>query len=257
MGKPTLSVAVIAQDEADRIGVLLRSTVFADEVVVVDSGSTDGTQALCEKMGARVVFCEWRGYASQKQRAMECTSGEWILSLDADEEVSEALKEEIQEALLHADPEVAAFSIPRLSWYLGRWIRHGGWYPDRKVRLLRRGSGVWQGEALHERLAVAGKIGRLSSPIHHYVYRKISDQVVTINRFSELYTQERGSEGAWFAVLGVAHALGKFLECYLWKLGFLDGIPGLVIAMNSSWYVFLKHAKRWESSLGEKDRLCP
>ncbi len=248
MKKPEISIAVIAKNEVDRIGRLLKSAEFADEVVVVDSGSTDGTQALCEQMGARVVFNEWSGYAAQKQFAMEHTASEWILNLDADEEISDSLAEEIQDAIKNAAPDVCAFSMPRLSRYLGRWIRHGGWYPDRKVRLVRRGRGIWRG-TLHEQLVVDGKIERLSKPILHYVYRGISDHVVTINKFSDLYAAERTPAGKCFVLIGVLHALGKLAECYLWKLGFLDGIAGLVIAMNSAWYVFLKHAKSWESGL--------
>ena len=249
MKKSKISLSIIAKNEADRIGPLLNSAKFADEVLVVDSGSTDGTQDFCKKLGAKVVFHEWAGYAAQKQFAMEHTLSEWILNLDADEEISDSLAEEIQHAIKNAGSDVAAFSMPRLSRYLGRWIKHGGWYPDRKVRLVRRGKGTWKGEGLHEQLIVNGKIEQLSEPILHHVYRNISDHLVTINRFSDIYAVERGPVGGWFVLAGAVHALGKFAECYLWKLGFLDGIPGLVIAMNSAWYVFLKHAKAWESGL--------
>lgn len=249
MKKSKISIAVIAKNEVDRIGRLLKSVKFADEVVVVDSGSTDGTQAFCEQMGAKVVFNKWPGYAAQKQFAMEQTSLEWILSLDADEEISDSLAEEIQQAIKNVGSDVSAFSMPRLSRYLGRWIKHGGWYPDRKVRLVCRGKGMWKGKSLHEQLIVNGKIEQLSEPILHHVYRNISDQVATINSFSDIYSVDCGPKGSWFVLAGTVHALGKFVECYLWKLGFLDGIPGLVIAMNSAWYIFLKHAKAWESGL--------
>jgi len=253
MGKPTISIAVIAMNEADRIGRLLKSAKFADEVIVVDSGSTDGTQDLCEKFGARVIFNEWPGYAAQKQFAMEQAISEWILSLDADEEISDALAAEILNNVGHAKTDVCGFSMPRLSRYLGRWIKHGGWYPDRKVRLVRRGNGRWSGDTLHEKLVVDGKVEQLSKPILHHVYRGISDQVQTINRFSDTYAAGRSPAGSGFVLAGVGHALGKFLECYVWKLGILDGVPGLIIAMNSAWYVFLKHAKAWETGLRKKD----
>ncbi|MFC1567274.1 glycosyltransferase family 2 protein [Thermodesulfobacteriota bacterium] len=252
MGKPTISIAVIAMNEADRIGRLLKSAKFADEVVVVDSGSTDGTQDLCEKLGARVIFNEWPGYAPQKQFAMEQATSEWILNLDADEEISDALAAEILNAVGRAENDVRGFSMPRLSRYLGRWIKHGGWYPDRKVRLVLRGNGRWSGGTLHEKLIVDGKVEQLSKPILHHVYRGISDQVKTINRFSDTYAAGRAPAGSGFVLAGVGHALGKFLECYVWKLGILDGVPGLIIAMNSAWYVFLKHAKAWETSLQDK-----
>ena len=249
MKKSKISISIIAKNEVDRIGRLLNSAKFADEVLVVDSGSTDGTQDVCEQMNAKVVFNKWPGYATQKQFAMEHTLSEWILNLDADEEISDSLAEEIQHAIKNAGSDVSAFSMPRLSRYLGRWIKHGGWYPDRKVRLVRRGKGMWKGEGLHEQLIVSGKIEQLSEPILHHVYRNISDHVVTINRFSDIYAAEHSPAGWWFVPAGAVHALGKFAECYLWKLGFLDGIPGLVIAMNSAWYIFLKHAKSWESGL--------
>lgn len=252
MEKPTISIAVIAKNEADRIGRLLKNASFADEVVVVDSGSTDGTQALCEKMGARVIFNAWPGYAEQKNFAMGQTTSEWVLNLDADEEISGALAVEILKAVEHAAPDVRGFSMPRLSRYLGSWIKYGGWYPDRKVRLVHRGNGKWSADALHEKLIVNGKVRRLSGPILHHVYRGISDHVQTIDRFSDIYAAQRTPAGSGFVLAGVGHALGKFLECYVWKFGVLDGIPGLIIAMNSSWYVFLKHAKAWESVAQKK-----
>jgi len=250
----SVSVAVIAKNEADRIGRLIDSVKFADEVVVVDSGSTDGTQQISAQAGARVINNEWPGYAAQKQFAMEQTRSEWILNLDADEEISDTLADEIRQAVKTAQSDVVAFSMPRLSRYLGRWIRHGGWYPDRKVRLVRRGRGRWKGEGLHETLEVNGKVGRLTEPMLHHVYRNISDQIATIDKFSDLYAKERGPAGVGFAVIGIVHALGKFLECYLWKLGILDGLPGLIIAVNSAWYIFLKHAKSWELGRSRSDR---
>ena len=244
-----ISVVVITLNEADRIPALLKSAAFADEIIVVDSGSSDGTPEVCRSGGASVITHPWQGFSAQKQYAMQQASFEWILNLDADERISDPLAAELQEAIQSAPPEVCGFSMPRLSRYLGTWIRHGGWYPDRKIRLVRKGCGQWSGGGLHEKLEVTGKIQPLSNPILHEVYRNISDQVMTINRFSGVYAEERPATGAWFTAVGVLHALGKFLECYLWKLGMLDGTAGLVIAMNSAWYVFLKHAKVWEKGL--------
>ncbi|MEE9910716.1 MAG: glycosyltransferase family 2 protein [Deltaproteobacteria bacterium] len=249
MEKQKISIAVIAQDEADRIGRLLKSCAFADEIVVVDSGSSDGTPAICQNAGAKVIFNPWAGYVAQKQFALEATAHDWILCLDADEEVPEALAAEIIRAVQSAPPDTGGFSMPRLSRYLGRWIRHGGWYPDRKVRLVRRGRGAWQGVNPHDKLVVEGPVTELTQPFLHYVYRGISDQVVTMNNFSEIYARQERPAGGWFVAAGLFHAVGKFLECYIWKLGFLDGVPGLVIAVNSAGYVFLKHAKRWERNL--------
>jgi glycosyltransferase involved in cell wall biosynthesis len=244
--KPTISIAVIALNEADRIGHLLRHAAFADEVVVVDSGSTDNTVALCESAGVRVIHRPWAGYADQKQFAMEQTKGQWVLNLDADEYISTILADELQNAVATATAEVSAFSMPRLSRYLGCWIHHGGWFPDRKVRLVRKGAGRWVGDGLHERLEVPGRVQPLRHPLHHLVYRNIFDHVKTANQFSDVYAAHRGSAGVFFLMAGVPHAMGKFIECYLWKRGILDGWAGLIIAIVSSFYVFLKHAKAWE-----------
>jgi glycosyltransferase involved in cell wall biosynthesis len=245
-----LSVVVITKNEADRIGKLLESAGIADEIVVVDSGSSDDTVGMCQSHGARVVSQEWLGYTQQKQFAMDLARGEWILNLDADEALSADSAAEIIMAVKNAGPEVKGFSMPRLSWYLNRWIRHGGWYPDRKIRLVRRGFGKWTGDGLHERLEVSGEVRELGQPLLHYVYRDISDQVRTINRFSTITADHRNRPAsAAYVLLGLVHAFVKFLECAVWKLGFLDGIPGLVIAVNSAFYVFLKHAKAWEKGL--------
>jgi glycosyltransferase involved in cell wall biosynthesis len=247
---PLLSLVVIAKNEADRIGKLLDIASVADEVIVVDSGSSDGTIELCRSRGARVVHHEWEGYALQKQFALEIARGEWILNLDADEALSQELAEEILAAIRTADPHVGGFSMPRLSRYLNRWIRHGGWYPDRKVRLVRKGHGRWVGDGLHEQLLVTGTVKELQGPLLHYVYRDISDQVNTINRFSTLSADNRKASGSkGYVLLGLFHAVGKFLECAIWKLGILDGLPGIIIAVNSAFYVFLKHAKAWEKGL--------
>lgn len=243
----SISAAIIALNEEDRIGTLLESLDFVDEIVVVDSGSVDNTVSICERYGVHVIFQDWMGYARQKQFAMDRTSCEWIINLDADEAVSPELRREISETLSGVDSGVVAFSTPRLSRYLGKWIYHGGWYPDRKVRLVRRGKASWVGDSIHEKLLPNGITQELASPIFHYVYRDISDQVRTINKFSsEAASGSRLSGSAAYVILGVFHAIGKFLECAIWKKGLLDGIPGLIIAMNSSFYVFLKHAKIWE-----------
>jgi glycosyltransferase involved in cell wall biosynthesis len=250
--KPALSVAVIAKNEADRIGRLLASATIAQEIVVVDSGSTDGTVEACLSANARVVRHEWQGYAAQKQVAMDLAQGDWILSLDADEALSEESAQEILSAIRNAPQDVVGFSMPRLSFYLDRWIRHGGWYPDRKVRLVRRGHGRWEGDGIHEKLEVLGRVERLKHPLLHYVYRDISDQVNTINRFSTVFADHfKGGRSWWHLLFGLVHAVGKFFECAFWKLGILDGTAGLVIAVNSSFYVFLKHAKAWERGLDE------
>jgi glycosyltransferase involved in cell wall biosynthesis len=255
---PLLTVAVITKNEADRIGKTLDSVSFADEILVVDSGSTDGTVDICETHGARVIHNDWAGYAGQKQFALDQASGQWILSLDADEALSPQSRVEILKAITEAPQEVRGFSIPRLSRYLNRWIRHGGWYPDRKTRIVRRGCGRWTGDGLHEKLEVSGEIRKLERPLLHYVYRDIADQIKTINGFSSISSTHRNEPGSLaYLFLGLLHAMGKFLECAVWKLGFLDGAPGFIIAVNSAFYVFLKHAKAWERGLPEDKEFVP
>ncbi len=248
-----ISAAIIAKDEADRIQALLDSLSFVNEIIVVDSGSSDETVSICERHGARVIFHEWMGYVAQKQFALDNCSGDWIISLDADEAVSEELRDELLRVLPSASPEVVGFSVPRLSKYLGRWIYHGGWYPDRKIRIVRNGFAQWSGDGIHEKLVPKGETRQLVCPIFHYVYRDISDQVRTINSFSSVVADNFSKNSkcsAGYVILGVFHSIGKFLECAIWKKGFLDGVPGLIIAMNSSFYVFLKHAKSWEKNTG-------
>ncbi|MBM4329122.1 MAG: glycosyltransferase family 2 protein [Deltaproteobacteria bacterium] len=247
---PLLSVTVIAKNEADRISRLIRSVAFADEVVVIDSGSADDTVKICEQAGAIVRYHEWMGYARQKQLALETARGSWVLCLDADELVSPEAQQEILSAISNAPEHVAAYSLPRLSRYLNRWIKHGGWYPDRKVRLVRRGHGKWIGDGIHEKLEVSGAVEELKAPLLHYVYRDIADQIATINRFSSVAAEAAGRPASGRHVIaGVFHAIGKFLECAVWKMGVLDGIPGLIIAMNSAFYVFVRHAKLWERAI--------
>ncbi|MGC8660732.1 MAG: glycosyltransferase family 2 protein [Desulfomonilaceae bacterium] len=248
-GKSTISIAVIAKNEEDRIADLLNSCSFADEIVVVDSGSTDRTLEICESFGVKIFHQTWLGYAAQKQYALDNTTSEWVLSLDADEVIPEQTHLEIFEVLKATDQEVKGFSLPRLSWYLGRWIRHGGWFPDRKVRMVRRGYGQWVGDTLHEKLEVRGPVKQLKNPIWHFVYRNISDQIATIDSFSTTFAAAKKSRfPSMYLLFGIWHSLFKFFECAIWKLGILDGLPGLVIAVNSSFYVFLKHAKVWEAS---------
>ncbi len=238
---------IITHNEEKRLEPALLSVKgIATEVLVVDSGSTDDTVRIARRHEARVVERPWTSYADQKNFADEKAAGPWILSLDADERVSPRLRQEI-EALRSGpgpDPGVAGFAMPRQVFYLGRWIRHSGWYPDRRVRLFRKGRARWEGEYVHERLVVDGPVRNLSGAIHHYTYASIADHVARINRFSELGAQKlyaRGRKGrvAWLALLPVS----RFLKSYVMRLGVLDGFPGLVISVLNGYAVFLRYAK--------------
>lgn len=246
MGDKKLSVCVVAFNEERNIGRCLESVRWADEIIVVDSHSTDRTVEIARRYTDRVIAQTWLGYVAQKNFALEKATGEWVLCLDADEEVSPELAEEIR-GIVRGGGAADGWSMPRRTRYLGRWIKHGGWYPDRKLRLIRKGRGRWGGADPHDKLIVDGRVERLRHPINHYNYRDFADQIQTIQKFSDVAVAGLPSCNRFACVLKmIFHPPVKFLECYVWKAGFLDGLPGFIIAVASSFYVFVKHVKRWE-----------
>jgi glycosyltransferase involved in cell wall biosynthesis len=251
--RPTLAVCVITLDEEDRIGDCLDSVAWADEVLVVDAGSADRTAAIARERGARVIVRDWPGYAAQKNFALGQVGADWVLSLDADERVTPELATGIRGLLAAPGEGTAGASVRRRTWYLGRWIRHGGWYPDRKVRLVRRGRGRWEGGHVHERLVVDGGIRQLDGDLLHLTYRDLADHLRTINRYTAEAAREMAARGRRGALGGlIVGPPLKFLKMYLLQAGFLDGLPGLIAAVMGSYYVFLKHAKLWELRLRRK-----
>jgi len=244
--RPTISVCVIAMDEEDHIADCLRSADFADERIVVDSHSKDRTREIAASLGARVVERDWPGHVEQKNFALAQATQEWVLCLDADERVSPELRASILAALERPDlPD--GFDCARRTWYLGRWIRHGGWYPDRKLRLFRRAAGRWTGTNPHDRVEVAGRVGRLDGDLLHFSYDSISDHLRTIDSFTSIAAREKRAAGERAGLSGlVLHPVGKFLRMYVAKAGFLDGFPGFAAAVSGAYYVFLKYAKLWE-----------
>jgi len=244
-----LSAAVIAKNEEEKIGRCIDSLSFADEIIVVDSGSQDRTVEIARSRGAQVVFHEWEGHIQQKNFAIDQTRGEWVLSLDADEIVSPELREEILKAI--NDPAVDGYAIPRLVYYINRWIFHSGWYPARKVRLFRRGKGRWGGENPHDRITLEGREGTLKGDMYHLSFDDISDHLKTINSFTDIAAEERAAKSdksSWLAI--VTRPPATFLKMYLLKLGFLDGVPGFIVASLSAYHVFCKYVKIWEKRLG-------
>lgn len=244
-------MVIIARDEVDRLPDALRSVAFADEIVVLDSGSTDGTVEVAREGGARVVETDWPGFVAQKNRALGACTGEWIFSLDADERVSPALAQAILAAV--ADPgDKVAFRVNRQSWWMGAPLRHGSWYPDAKIRLLRRGCGRWTGREPHDQLAADGPIGQLSGDLHHHPYRNLGEHLATIDRYTALAAAELRREGvrAWPWDLLLRPPL-HFVDAYLLRLGMLDGVRGLCVAGLGSIYVLLKWARL---ALGEDER---
>ncbi len=241
-----VSLVVITLNAEAHIAECIRSVPFASDIVVLDSGSTDQTVNIAKNLGARVFVEEWRGFGPQKRRATELAKTDWILNLDADEALSPPLQEELQQ-MLAGQFKHAAYAIPRVSFHLGRWIWHGGWYPDWQIRLYNRAKANWSTAQIHEKVETGGDLGHLRKPILHYVFKDLSHQVETNNRYSTLGAEtlnEKG-RGFWLVHLLLKPKV-KFFETYIWKRGFLDGLPGFIIAVGAAYSVFLKWAKLWE-----------
>ena len=246
--KLPISLVVIACNEADRIGRCLDSASFCeDRLVVVDPRSRDATAQLAEERGARVVVHPYRGNIEQKRFALELARHRWVLSLDADEALSEPLAREIAQRFREGEPAAAGFELDRLTWHLGRWIRHGDFHPDWQLRLFRRDRARLEGVNPHGRVVCDGPVERLSGPLYHWSYRDLADQVDRIQDFSTIQARELAACGARVGVRQLLlHPPLRFLRAYLLRGGFRDGVPGLVIAVATAFHVFLKYAKLWE-----------
>lgn len=246
--KLPLSLVVITLNEEANLGRCLASVPFADEVLVVDSFSTDLTSEVAKRWGAKFLRKAWEGYGPQKAYANAQAKHDWILSLDADEALSPELQAEILARFAELDPETG-YEFPRKSFHLGRWINHGGWYPDYQLRLFNRKHSTWSDAALHEKVQVKSK-ARFRSDLLHWVFRDLSHNVVTNDRYSTLGAQNLRSKGKRFSLLKLIYKPWvKFIEAYIVKLGFLDGLPGFIIAVGAAYSIFLRHAKLWELEL--------
>ena len=240
-----LAAVVITHNEEGNIERCLRSLRFCDERIVVDAESTDRTREIAAEFADKVVVRKWLGYAAQKNFALTLTDATWVLSIDADEEVTPELKSEIETVL--DLPAAVAYSVPRKTIHFGRWIRHGGWYPNRLVRLFRKSEGRWSAEEVHEHWQTSGNVGELRGDLLHYSFLSLADQIDRNNHYSTLGAVQLQREGKRFSLAKMsAKTIAKFLECYFFKLGFLDGYPGLIIAVSASNSTFLKWAKLWE-----------
>jgi len=242
-----ITACIITRDEEDRLGDCLASLAGVDEIVVVDSGSTDATRAVAEAAGARVVERDWPGHVAQKNRAVEMATHDWVLCLDADERLSPELDAAIRAVKRDGPGAVRGYHLNRHTEYLGRWINHGGWYPQWRLRLFDRRAGGWTGVDPHDRVEVSGSTARLSGDLRHHTYRDLSDHVRTINSFTSIAARERRSAGRRFSpVMMIVGPLWRISRTYVLRLGFLDGRPGLVLGDMAGYYVFLKHAKLLE-----------
>lgn len=251
---PPLTATVITKNEAANIDRCLSSLSFCDEIVVVDSGSHDATRELASKYTSKVVERAWTGYADQKNYGNSLATSDWILSIDADEEVSPELKAEILALLSSSMITASAFTVPRKTIHFGRWIRFGGWYPNRLVRLYRKSQGSWQGDELHEKWVTTGAVAPLTCALLHYSFSDLADQVERNNRYSGLGARELRRRKRSFSRFHLLfRPLWKFIETYVVKLGFRDGMPGFIISVSAAYSVFLKWAKLWEIERSAKD----
>ncbi|HZT01797.1 MAG TPA: glycosyltransferase family 2 protein [Steroidobacteraceae bacterium] len=246
-----LSACIITYNEADRIDDCVRSVGFCDEVIVVDSHSTDATREQAAARGARVIERDWPGYRSQKQFAVEAAHHDWVLCLDADERVSDELRAEIEGWRQRGFGDFAGWSVPRITDYFGRFLRHGNAYPDRLVRLFDRRRGGWVGREIHENTRVQGRLGRLHGHLEHYAYRSLTDHLSRMQRYADLMGQALYESGKRCGLAKVLlNPLWRFVRGYLLRLGFLDGWRGLVFALVESSYVRRKYLSLYVRSRG-------
>lgn len=238
-----ISAAIITLNEERNIARAIESLRCCEEIVVVDSGSTDRTCDIAASLGARVVESPFAGYASQKNFASSLCENDWVLSIDADEALSETLEAEIWQ-LKKTSPAHRGYSMPRMAQYLGRWILHSGWYPDRKVRLFDRRHAQWQGEYVHESVRVDGNAARLEGNLLHFTCDSLSEHLRTMDRYTTLAAEQLidFKQPIGYRHL-VADPLWTFFKTYLFQRGFLDGPEGLAIAYMAAHYTFLKYAK--------------
>jgi glycosyltransferase involved in cell wall biosynthesis len=241
-----ISATIITRNEERNIADALRSLSWADEIILVDSQSSDRTVEIAREFTDKIFIREWPGYSRQKNFAAEQAAHDWIFNLDADERLSDALIREIRQ-LKDQPTNAAAFEMPRKTFYLGRWIKHAGWYPDFKIRLYDRTRCGWQGDFVHEAVKTSGKIKRLRGDLLHYTVMNSSEHHERLDRYTSLAAEElftRGKRASTASILFSPAA--AFLRSYLFRLGFMDGIPGLAISYFAAHYVFLRNLKLWE-----------
>ena len=252
--RPKISACVITFNEEENIARCLDSLAWCDEIVVVDSFSTDGTAEICRTYTDRFYQHAWRGYIGQRNLIRRMADCPWILFLDADEEVSPKLKEEILSEFKEGAPPFYGYEFPRQVYYLGKWIRFGSWYPDYKLRLFLKDKGSIGGVEPHDQVYVNGRIKRMKNPIWHYTYRDISDHINTMNRFSAISAQamyDQGRRFSWFDLL--FRPAWRFFKGFVLRSGWLDGRRGFIIATINAFGVSAKYAKLWEIQRADRE----
>jgi glycosyltransferase involved in cell wall biosynthesis len=243
---PPVTVTVITRNEAHCLADALGSVSWADELIVVDAESTDDTVAVARRFTDRVFVRPWNGYSEQKDHAASLARNDWIFSLDADEQVTPALAQQIQQTLA-GEPDARGYRVLRLNFHLGRWIQSTDWYPDYQLRLYDRRTSHWNGRVVHESVTVQGPVKHLSGELLHHPYRDLSEQLSKMDLYATLSAEHMRRRGARATLTGlIAHPPLAFLRNYVLKAGFRDGKAGLIISLVNSFYVMLKYAKLWE-----------
>lgn len=257
MDRPiSISVCTISGAEAGKIARALDSVAdwTLERIVVLNEEVQDGTEEIARAHGAKVFREPWKGYIGQKNSAASKASGEWILDLDADEAVSPELRAEICQVLARPETGFAALNVPRLSWYCGRWIRHGDWYPDRQTRLWRRGQGQWGGVDPHAILQVNGPVRRLKGNLYHYSRESLNAHLKKLIPFSDEFVRQQGSAARDPGLMEMAvRPWWRFFRAYVLRLGFLDGWPGYYIAAHTAFSTLVRYAKLREANLARRE----
>ena len=252
-----LSISIISFNEEVNLERCLRSAAdLAREIVVVDSGSTDGTLLVAERYGAKVFHQDWLGHRDQKNVALSHCGEPWVLALDCDEELSPELRADIEAFFDKGDSERADGAwMPRKVWFLGRWITHGDWYPDRKLRLFRREKARWGGSSEHDRVEMDGVTRQFSGDLLHYSFRDISHYISKINGFADVFLERQRSAGqSWSVVETLFRPWWRFFRAYVLRRGFLDGFPGFWIATATAFFAFVRYSRKYEDEVKEGRR---
>jgi len=237
-----LSVIIISKNEEENIRDCLLSVYWADEIVIVDSFSNDKTIEIAKEYTDKVFQKEWMGYGRQKNLALEKATGDWVLNIDADERVTKELAQEIKEAI--QKNQYDGYYIPNKAYFLGKWMRHSGWYPDYHLRLFKRGKGKFTERMVHEAVQVEGEKSYLKSTINHFTAKSLSEYLRRMDKYAKLTIEEKGGRAGWQKIF--FHPLFTFFKMYIIKRGFLDGMHGLILDLCHSYYTFSKYARLWE-----------
>jgi glycosyltransferase involved in cell wall biosynthesis len=243
----TVTVVTITFNEEKNIKDCLTSVRWADEVIVVDSGSKDRTVDVAREHATKVLLAPWNGYGAARNFALRHAAGDWVFWLDADERVTPELAAEIRRVVVENDVRHAGYSVARRAYFLGRWIRHCGWYPSRVIRLFRKGKGTFSENRVHEQLHVDGPVAPLSNDLLHFTDPTLHHYFTKFNKYTSLAAQDLKESGRSCSLSDlIIRPPFTFLKMYLIRLGFLDGMRGLILSMLSSLYVFTKYVKLWE-----------